>query len=75
MSTPLSPELEELARQLAAGLDDRRVAKETGVSLRTVRRRSARLLEALGAVTRFQAGYRYGFSLARRRRPLNDTSP
>jgi DNA-binding NarL/FixJ family response regulator len=41
---------------LALGGKDEAVARHLGVSLRTVRRRVADLLEELGATTRFQAG-------------------
>ncbi len=41
---------------LALGAKDEAVARQLGVSLRTVRRRVADLLDELGATTRFQAG-------------------
>jgi DNA-binding CsgD family transcriptional regulator len=41
---------------LAFGAKDEAVARHLGVSLRTVRRRVADLLDELGATTRFQAG-------------------
>ena len=41
---------------MAAGLKDEVVARQLGLSLRTVRRRIARLMDELGADTRFQAG-------------------
>ena len=47
---------QRLLRLLAAGLQDEAVADELGVSVRTVRRRVADLMEDLGARTRFQAG-------------------
>lgn len=43
-------------QQLAAGIKDEQIARNLGVSLRTVRRRVAALLEELGAESRFQAG-------------------
>lgn len=41
---------------LALGAKDEAIARQLGVSLRTVRRRVAYLLDELGASTRFQAG-------------------
>lgn len=41
---------------LALGVKDESIARHLGVSLRTVRRRVADLLDELGASTRFQAG-------------------
>jgi DNA-binding NarL/FixJ family response regulator len=41
---------------MAAGLKDEVVARRLGLSLRTVRRRIANLMDELGADTRFQAG-------------------
>lgn len=45
-----------LLQQLAAGAKDEQIARTLGISLRTVRRRVARLLIELGVDTRFQAG-------------------
>lgn len=45
-----------LLEQLAAGAQDEQMARRLGVSLRTVRRRVAELMEELGAGSRFQAG-------------------
>ncbi len=42
--------------QLAAGAKDEQIARALGLSVRTVRRRVADLLDELGAVSRFQAG-------------------
>jgi DNA-binding NarL/FixJ family response regulator len=44
-----------LARR-AAGATDATIARQTGVSQRTVERRVRALMEQLGAGTRFQAG-------------------
>ncbi|MEU8434931.1 helix-turn-helix transcriptional regulator [Streptomyces sp. NPDC029216] len=44
-----------LLRLLAAGLKDETIARRLGMSLRTVRRRVADILERLGAESRFQA--------------------
>jgi DNA-binding NarL/FixJ family response regulator len=41
---------------LAAGLKDEAIARQLGVSLRTIHRRTGDLLDRLGARTRFQAG-------------------
>jgi DNA-binding NarL/FixJ family response regulator len=52
------PSLEEkrLLTYLSAGLTDESIAREFGVSERTIARRIGRLQEALGAQTRFQLG-------------------
>ncbi|SEG97953.1 regulatory protein, luxR family [Nonomuraea solani] len=46
----------ELFTLLAAGLKDESVARQLGVSLRTVHRRVSEVMDLLGARTRFQAG-------------------
>lgn len=45
-----------LLRQLAQGAKDEQIARTLDLSLRTVRREVARLMEELGADSRFQAG-------------------
>jgi DNA-binding Lrp family transcriptional regulator len=45
-----------LLGQLAGGAKDEQIARALGISVRTVRRRVAELLEELGAHSRFQAG-------------------
>jgi DNA-binding CsgD family transcriptional regulator len=45
-----------LLRQLATGAQDEQIARQLGLSLRTVRRRVADLMSELGADSRFQAG-------------------
>ncbi|QMU67417.1 DUF6879 family protein [Streptacidiphilus sp. P02-A3a] len=45
-----------LLRLLAAGSTDERAGKHLGMSLRSVRRMTARLMERLDAVSRFEAG-------------------
>jgi sugar-specific transcriptional regulator TrmB/DNA-binding CsgD family transcriptional regulator len=45
-----------LVTLLAAGLKDEAIARQLGVSLRTVHRRTGELMDRLGARTRFQAG-------------------
>jgi len=52
----LSPETKRLLTYLSAGLTDESIAREFGVSERTIARRISRLQEALGAQTRFQLG-------------------
>lgn len=55
--TPDSPIGEpQLLALLAAGLKDEAIARQLGVSLRTVHRRTSELMESLDARTRFQAG-------------------
>ncbi|MFE7393699.1 response regulator transcription factor [Streptomyces sp. NPDC057582] len=46
----------QLLTYLSGGLTDESIARELGVSERTVARRIARLQEVLGAQTRFQLG-------------------
>ena len=45
-----------LLEQLVAGASDEQIARNLGLSLRTVRRRIAALMTDLGVDTRFQAG-------------------
>jgi DNA-binding CsgD family transcriptional regulator len=45
-----------LLSMLAAGMKDEAIARQLGVNVRTVVRRVARLMQELGADTRFQAG-------------------
>ncbi|MEW9337425.1 helix-turn-helix transcriptional regulator [Streptomyces tanashiensis] len=52
---PTGPEL-ELLRLLASGMTDEAASKRLGVSLRTVRRQMAALMERLHATSRFEAG-------------------
>ncbi|WP_307126378.1 helix-turn-helix transcriptional regulator [Streptomyces sp. B1I3] len=46
-----------LLRLLASGMDDAAIARRLGVSLRTCQRRVSRILDSLGARSRFQAGF------------------
>ena len=46
----------EILEGLMLGAKDEALARQLGVSLRTVRRRVADLMDELGATTRFQAG-------------------
>ena len=52
----LSAGEKELLLLLAKGMTDEAAAKRLGVSLRTVRRQMAALMERLGATSRFEAG-------------------
>jgi DNA-binding CsgD family transcriptional regulator len=53
---PLSARDQQLLALLAAGLTDQAIARKLGVALRTVERRVRRMMDGLGARTRFQAG-------------------
>lgn len=48
---------ESLVQLMAAGMNDRAMAQALGVSLRTLERRIAELMEAFDARTRFQVGW------------------
>ena len=52
----LSTRDQQLLALLAAGLTDQAIARKLGVALRTVERRVRRMMDGLGARTRFQAG-------------------
>ncbi|MGI5520138.1 TrmB family transcriptional regulator [Micromonospora sp. CA-259024] len=52
----LSAEDRQLLTLLAAGVKDETIGRQLGLSVRTMRRRVRRLLDLLGAQTRFQAG-------------------
>ncbi|MFG3040215.1 LuxR C-terminal-related transcriptional regulator [Streptomyces sp. NPDC048330] len=56
--TDLGRQEREVLRLLAQGLTDEAVAVRLGVSLRTTRRVTAKLMDRLGARSRFQAGMR-----------------
>lgn len=53
----LRQDMEDLVTLMAAGLNDKRIASELDISVRTLRRRTAELMKALDARTRFQAGW------------------
>lgn len=53
---PLDPRDQRILHLLSSGVSDQVIARQTGVSVRTVERRVRYLLDHLGAVTRFQAG-------------------
>lgn len=52
----ISAEDEKVLTYLAAGLKDEVIARRLGIAPRTAQRRVARLMDLLGAETRFQAG-------------------
>ncbi|MFF3415779.1 hypothetical protein ACFYW9_13935 [Streptomyces sp. NPDC002698] len=52
-----------IIRMLCTGAKDELVAKRLGMSVRTLRRRIAHMLDGLGAASRFQAGFEVGRSL------------
>lgn len=52
----LDPQMRELIRLLAGGSTDEMAARKMGVSARTIKRKSAELMERLDARSRFQAG-------------------
>jgi DNA-binding CsgD family transcriptional regulator/sugar-specific transcriptional regulator TrmB len=57
-ATGLTPTESTLLTLLAGGMTDEAAAKRLGVSLRTVRRQMASLMERLNASSRFEAGLR-----------------
>lgn len=59
----LSSRQREIGELLSRGHTDELVARRLGVSVRTVRAEVATLRDALGAVSRFQAGVRYAAML------------
>ncbi|MEU4192645.1 helix-turn-helix domain-containing protein [Kribbella sp. NPDC026611] len=59
----LDPEDDQtLIALLAAGMGDQAIARQLGISLRTVGRRVQRVQTGLNAATRFQAGFALGLS-------------
>jgi sugar-specific transcriptional regulator TrmB len=60
---------EALVALLAAGLKDEAIARQLGVSLRTVQRRISTVMQGLGARTRFQAGIALRDRRGRAQRP------
>jgi hypothetical protein len=61
LSDGLDPEDDEtLIALLAAGMGDQAIARQLGISLRTVGRRVQRVQSSLNAATRFQAGVAIG---------------
>lgn len=60
VSVDENPQREELLGCLTAGLTDGAIARQLGISPRTLTRRIQEILDELGVETRFQAGYRLG---------------
>lgn len=60
VSGPLTADDQQLLALAAVGLTDQAIARRLGVAQRTVERRMQRILKALDATTRFQAGLRAG---------------
>jgi sugar-specific transcriptional regulator TrmB len=56
-AAPIDPADDGLVSLLAAGLNDKTIAHELGISERTLGRRVGELMESLDARTRFQAGW------------------
>ncbi len=61
---PMPAGADDLVRLLAAGLGDKVVARELGVSVRTLERRIADLMAGLDARTRFQLGWQAALHMA-----------
>lgn len=55
--SPLTEEAKNLISLLAAGLNDKNIAHEMGVTTRTLQRRVTALMQTLDARTRFQLGW------------------
>ncbi|MDO5739684.1 MAG: LuxR C-terminal-related transcriptional regulator [Ornithinimicrobium sp.] len=53
---PLDPRDQRILSLLSSGMSDQVIARQAGVSVRTVERRVRYILDHLGAATRFQAG-------------------
>ncbi len=60
----LSKEAEDLVPLMAAGLNDKGIAYEFGISTRTLNRRIVEIMKVLGARTRFQMGWLAALRLA-----------
>ncbi|MFC4036714.1 LuxR C-terminal-related transcriptional regulator [Streptomyces polygonati] len=56
--TELTPQERVVIRLLAGGLSDDQIARKMGVSRRTVQRAVTKLMERLGASSRFEAGFK-----------------
>lgn len=59
-------EVDRIAELLLIGMKDESIARELGLSKRTLARRISQLMESLNVETRFQAGYRMGYESAQR---------
>lgn len=71
----LTPQERVVVRLMAGGLSDDRIARRMGIHRRTVQRTVAKLMERLGAASRFEAGLRLAqdpeFARLTRRGPAN----
>jgi DNA-binding NarL/FixJ family response regulator len=56
-SAGVAPEAIDLLRLMAAGLNDKAIAHELGISMRTLNRRISELMAQLNARSRFQIGW------------------
>lgn len=56
-----SPEMDDFVALLAMGINDKTIAGELGLSMRTLNRRIAELMNTFGARSRFQAGWLAAF--------------
>ncbi|CAM5346861.1 hypothetical protein SAVIM40S_04322 [Streptomyces avidinii] len=73
--SPLTSDERELLGLLASGLKDETIARRLGVHVHTARRRITRMLEELGADTRFQAGVQAAIRGWLQPRPEPDGEP
>ncbi|MFG2987945.1 hypothetical protein ACGFZK_01250 [Streptomyces sp. NPDC048257] len=73
--SPLTADQQELLGLLASGLKDETIARRLGVHVHTARRRITRMLEELGADTRFQAGVQAAIRGWLQPRPAPDGEP
>lgn len=73
--SPLTSDERELLGLLASGLKDETIARRLGVHVHTARRRITRMLEELGADTRFQAGVQAAIRGWLQPRPEPDGGP
>jgi DNA-binding NarL/FixJ family response regulator len=69
----LPAEVRQAAQLLATGLQDKAVARHEDVTVRTVRRRIALLMDFLGASTRFQAGFLFARFIVKTGSPPEDS--
>ncbi len=60
----LNEQARELISLMAAGLNDKRMSYELGITIRTLQRRVTELMQTLGARTRFQVGWLAALHLA-----------
>lgn len=71
----LSPDEEKLVSLMAAGLNDKLLAHELGISPRTLNRRISGVLRTMDARTRFQAGWQAALRLSSEGREQPAGSP